>query len=135
MDQRSISEEYSELAMDLIRTEPELAYIAESEVTIMYLTSELAKKKGKKFVFGECEKVPEKWKWAVPCDFTITVFLPNVERFTEEQLRILLLHELKHVGITKDGNEEVYLIIDHDIEDFRSIVDRFGLDWSRFEQA
>ena len=135
MDRRCISEEFSELAAELIKTEPELAYIAESEATIMYLTSENVKMKRGRRVFGECEKVPDKWKWAVPCDFTITIFLPNVERFTKEQLRILMLHELKHVGITKDGNEETYSTVDHDIEDFRSIIDRYGLDWSHIEQT
>ena len=65
----------------------------------------------------------------MPCDFTITVFEPNCEGMTDEQLRILLLHELMHVGITidKDG-AEAYHIVPHDLEDFRAIVGRFGPD-------
>ena len=82
-----------------------------------------------KSVFGQCEKVPDKYKWSVPCDFTITIFEPNVERFTEEQMRILILHELMHVGVLKDGNEENYFIRPHDIEDFRTIIEKYGLDW------
>ena len=81
-------------------------------------------------VHGQCEKVPDKYKWAVPCDFTITVFEPNVEKFTDEQLYILLFHELLHVGIELDGNEEKYFVKPHDIEDFKLIMNRFGMDWS-----
>ena len=97
----------------------------------MYMSSEHEKKSNGRLVFGQCEKVPDKYKWAVPCDFTITIFEPNVERFSEEQLKALLFHELLHVGIHTDGNEEVYSIVPHDVEDFRIIIDRFGIDWSK----
>lgn len=46
-------------------------------------------------------------------------------------MRILILHELLHVGIDVDGNEESYRIIPHDIEDFRLVLERYGLDWNR----
>jgi hypothetical protein len=131
MDTRHISEEYTEIGQELIATEEILADIRESEATIAYLGSEYEKTSQGKAVYGQCEKVPEKYKWAVPCDFTITVFEPNVERFTDEQLRILILHELMHVGIEKDGNEEKYYVRPHDIEDFELILSRYGLDWSR----
>ena len=130
MDKREINERYTEIADKLIHEEETLRYIAESEVTIVYLSSEHEKKSDGKIVFGQCEKVPEKYKWAVPCDFTITVFEPNVERFTEEQFRILLFHELLHVGIELDGNEERYFVRPHDLEDFKLIINRFGTDWS-----
>lgn len=131
MDNREIREEYARIGQDLIDTEPSLAHIKESQATIVYLSSEHEKKSGGKIVFGECEKVPQKWKWAVPCDFTITIYEPNVERFTDEQMRILIFHELLHVVITKDGNEESYSVKPHDVEDFREIIERFGLDWGQ----
>ena len=53
------------------------------------------------------------------------------KRFTDEQIRILIFHELLHVAITKDGNEESYSVNPHDIEDFNEIIDRFGLDWGK----
>jgi len=130
MDKREISTEYAEIGQELILTEDVLDYIRDSAVTIMYLSSENEKKEHGKKVFGQCEKVPDKYKWAVPCDFTITLFEPNIERLTEEQIRILILHELLHVGIEKDGNEEKYHVVPHDVEDFRHIIDRFGIDWS-----
>lgn len=130
METRRLSDEYAEIAMDLIRTEPELEYIRESNVEILFLASDLEKKSKKRVIFGECEKVPDKWKWSVPCDFTITIFEPNVERFTDDQIRILLFHELLHVGIEVDGNEEKYYAAPHDIEDFRTILDRYGMEWN-----
>ena len=130
MDTRSISEEYTQIAYELIQNEDALEHIRDSNVQIIYLASEHEKKSGKKLVFGQCEKVPEKYKWAVPCDFTITVFEPNVERFTPEQIRILLFHELLHIGIEYDGNEEVYSVIPHDIEDFEEIIGRYGMRWT-----
>ena len=130
MELRRIDEEYAEIGASLIATDSLLEYIRESEVTIVYLASDQEKTKSGKEVFGECEKVPDKYKWAVPCDFTVTIFEPNVERFSREQLEILILHELLHVGIEKDGNEETYYIRPHDVEDFREIIDRYGMDWN-----
>lgn len=130
METRHLSDLYSGIGMDLIRTEESLRHIAESDATIVFLASDLEKTSNRRAVYGQCEKVPDRFKWAVPCDFTITVFEPNTERFTDEQLRILLLHELKHIGIDRDGNEERYFIVPHDVEDFEEIIERFGLGWS-----
>lgn len=131
MDNRELNNYYAEMAAELIDTEPALQKIKDSCVTICYLASEQEKKKNKKKVLGECEKIADKYKWAIPCDFTITIFQPNVEDLSEEQLKIVMLHELLHVGIEEnDSGDEVYSIIPHDIEDFRLIIDRYGLDWA-----
>ena len=129
-DFRKINEHYAEIAVELIAEEPALEYIAESNVTIVYLSSDSEKTNKGKRVCGQCEKVPDKYRWGIPADFTITVFEPNVEKFTDEQIKILLFHELLHVGIEEDGNEERYFIRPHDLEDFKLIIDRFGTEWS-----
>ena len=130
MDKRTISEEYTNIGNELIDNEEELEYIRESEVSIIFLSSSHAKKGKKKIVFAQCEKVADKYKWGIPCDFTITVFDPNVAKFTEEQLKVLIFHELLHIGIEfdDDGNER-YFINPHDLEDFKVIVDKFGTNW------
>ena len=130
MDTRHISEKYSHIGEELILTEDILADIRDSQVTIMYLGSEYEKTTRGKTVYGQCEKIPDKYRWSIPCDFTITLFEPNIERFTEEQLRILILHELLHIGIEKDGNEEKYYVRPHDVEDFTEILERYGMEWS-----
>lgn len=135
MDSRQINEHYAEIAKELIETEPELIDIKNSQATIIYLSSTHAKKADGKVVCGQCEKVAEKYKWGIPCDFTITIFEPNVEKFTEEQLKILIFHELLHVGIEFNGDgSETYSIKGHDLEDFKLIIDRFGTDWSKVDE-
>lgn len=132
MDNRHINNDYAEIADELIRNEYSLLHLLESRVKIIYLSSDYAKTSKGKLVFGQCEKVADKYKWGIPADFTITVFEPNVQKFTDDQIRMLLHHELLHVGIDKkaDGSES-YSIVDHDIEDFKLILDKYGTDWSR----
>lgn len=132
MDNRQINLHYTDIALNLLITEPSLQHIKESHAVIIYLESDYAKTSKGKLVFGQCEKIQDKYKWGIPADFTITVFEPNVEKFTDDQLRTLLHHELLHVGIDKkaDGSES-YSIVDHDIEDFKLILDTYGTDWSR----
>lgn len=131
MDNRIIREEYAELAAKIIEEEDSLTDIANSKATIIYLGSDNPKTSKGKAVCGECEKVQDKNKWAIPADYTITVFEPNCIGFTEEQMRILLFHELLHIKIDfeEDGSEK-YSTRPHDYEDFKEIIDRFGTDWS-----
>ena len=132
MEHRQINDNYKTIAEELIATEPELAYIKDSRVKIIYLESDSAKKADKeKLVLGECEKVQSKNRWAIPCDFTITLYVQNLVGMTAEQIRIVIFHELLHVGIELGGDgDEVYSVRKHDLEDFKIIIDRFGTDWA-----
>ena len=131
METRVIREEYAEMAKRIIDEEPSLTDIANSQATIIYLGSDNPRTTKGKTIYAECEKVQDKNKWAIPCDFTITVYEPNTVAFTEDQMRILLFHELLHVKIefTEDGQEK-YGIRPHDYEDFKEIIDRYGTEWS-----
>ena len=132
MEHRAINDNYRTIAEELIEQEPELAYIKDSRAHIAYLESDSTKKDGKdKMVLGECEKVQAKNKWAIDYDFTITLFKNNLVGLSEEQIRIVLFHELLHVGIElgPDG-EETYSVNKHDLEDFKAIIDRYGTDWA-----
>lgn len=136
MDKREISEEFAEIGASVIQEEESLVDIRNSLATIVYLTSEQRKmSKGKK-VCAQCERVPDKYKWSIPADYTITVFLPNIEGFSEEQKRILIFHELLHIDIDfdQDGND-IYSVKPHDYEDFKEIIDRFGTDWSVVDEG
>lgn len=129
MDRRTLSEEYANIGNELIEEMPELAPLKDANITIVYLSSEHRKKgKGKK-ICAQCEKVGEKYKWGIPADFTITVFEPNIEGFTDEQIRILLFHELLHIG-RPDGT---WTTVPHDLEDFKIIIDKYGTDWAKVE--
>ena len=135
METRTINEEYAEIASKIIEEEDELTDVANSHATIVYLSSDKAKKGKDKIIHAECEKIADKNKWAIPCDFTITVYEPNCVGFTEEQMRILLFHELLHVGIEfKEDGTEAYYVRPHDYEDFKIITDRYGTEWSRVNE-
>lgn len=126
MDSRRINEEAQRIASELISERPELEDIKNSDIQLICLSSTHTPKKGGKLVLGQCEKISEKYKWGIPCDFTITIFDKNIEGFTEEQLRILILHELLHIGI-EDGR---LFVKGHDLEDFKAIIDEFGTSWA-----
>lgn len=125
MENRHLSEEYTELAKELIDTEPRLEHLRNADISIAFLGSDLAKKSGGNVVYGQCEKVAQKYKWIIPFDFTITIYEPNLQYRSEEALKVLLLHELMHVGIDGDS----FYCVPHDLEDFKYIVDKYGTDW------
>lgn len=132
MEHRTLSENYQRIAEELINTESELQYIKDSRVKIAYLESDSTKKAGEdKLVLGECEKVAAKNKWAINYDFTITLYKNNMIGLSATQIKIVMFHELLHVGIEMgpDG-DEFYSVRKHDLEDFKIIIDKFGTDWS-----
>lgn len=133
MDKRTINEDYAKIGQDLIETEDELVDIRNSQATIVYLSSCHKRMDNGRTVHAVCEKVAEKYKWGIPADFTITVYDQNCIGMTEDQIRILLFHELLHVGIEFKDGEEKYFTKPHDLEDFKYIIDRFGTAWSEVE--
>lgn len=125
-DNRHISGEYEAIGEMLIANHDEFKDIIEAGITIVYLASTQAKKQKGKLVFGQCEKIADKYKWGIPADFTITVFEPNIEGFTPEQVEALIFHELLHVGVEDDR----LFIRPHDIEDFSAVLKKYGVDWA-----
>lgn len=126
-DTRQINEEYAMIGEELIATEQALANLRGMPYTIIYLSSNHKKKSKGNLILGQCEKVSEKNKWAIPCDFTITIFEPNCVGLDPDQIRTVIFHELLHVGADL---EEPY-VRPHDLEDFKLIIDRFGVDWCK----
>lgn len=134
-DIRRISKFYTDLAEQVLDEYKELSYIRQSNVSIMYLESDHEKKSKEKIVLGQCEKIQDKYKWGIPCDFTITLFNPNLAGLSMDQLKMVLFHELLHVGIKKDGT---LFVRPHDLEDFKLVINKFGTDWAKnemFEEA
>ena len=129
MDKRQISEEYTQIMNELLDEREELRPIVDSGVSIICLSSCHKKRAKGKIIFGQCEKVQEKNKWSIPCDFTITLFDPNIQGFTDDQIRTLILHELLHVGVEGDQ----LFVRPHDLEDFKQIVEEFGVDWAEVD--
>lgn len=123
------NEDYARIGMELIREEKSLNWILSTGVAVGFMSSNRAKVSKGRAIFGECDRVKDKYRAFIPYDFLITVYEPNVIEFTPKQIRILLHHELLHCGVNSNA-EPTYKINPHDIEDFREIIDRYGLDWS-----
>lgn len=115
------------LANKIINHYPEFNFIKEWNVKIGYVISQ-EKKQGEKITYADCRKVQEVFKAYLPFDFIITFYERNTGFLNDNQLKILMYHELKHIGMGPKG-----LKIDpHDIEDFSNILDKYGLDWSSY---
>lgn len=127
---RHISHEYAEMGEALIEAEEAFAHIRGSRAAIIFLASDYAKRSRGRAVLGECERVRDRDRWAIPADFLITIYEPNCEGMDDEHVSRVLFHELLHVGIDVDeGGEERYSVRPHDLEDFRACIDRWGADW------
>ena len=130
-EQLEFSEEYAEIATKLIRENKDLSWLADAQVSIGYMSSNRKKRHNGKETFADCRKISERDKKFIPFDFLITVYDPNVEGFTDEQMEILIYHELLHVGVEeKDDGSVRYFIVPHDIEDFSAVIERFGETWA-----
>lgn len=104
-----------------------LPWIREQKISIGFCYSDLEKKKGKNIrVYADIRKVPGVYKTWLRYDFVIAFYEPNTMLMDERQLEILMEHELRHIGIDDNGG---LTIEPHDIEDFRAIIDDYGLDW------
>lgn len=126
-----LSEAYANIANEVINSVPELEYLKEAPVSIGYMASNYRKKSKGKLVFAECMKVKDVYKAFTPFDLLVVVYEPNAELMNEEQLRILLEHELLHIKIeNEDDINPIYSINPHDVEDFRSIIDKYGIEWA-----
>lgn len=127
----SISEEYRELAEIVIEEHEDLWWLRTADVRIDYLSSTKEKKSKGKFILGECQLVKEIYKVYVPYDFFIIFYEPNLEGLTYDQLKIVMYHELLHVNVKDTDGEPQYDVNPHDIEDFRKVIDKYGLDWNQ----
>lgn len=125
------SEEYREIAERVIDKQEDLHWIRDVGVQIDYVESSQRKVSNRKLTFAECMKVKEIYNLYTEFDFIITVYSPNVAGLTEEQKEILMYHELLHVGVHEsNAGELVYVTNPHDVEDFKVVLEKYGLDWA-----
>jgi hypothetical protein len=133
---RTKSEEYEKIGMELIENHPLLevlkTFIDAQRIKLIFLESTKEKKSSHGIIHADCEKIADSKRWAIDADFVITVYKPNVLNFSKEQMLILILHELMHVGLelTEKGDLKKY-IVPHSIQDFRYILEKYGLNWNQ----
>lgn len=124
------SEEYEQLASKVIDATEELHFIKELEIKIGYVKSYEEKVDKGRVIFADCRKVKEIYQCFIPYDFIITVYELNAMLLTPNQMKALLWHELKHIGINEQTLALTYRLVPHEIEDFYSITDRLGTRWN-----
>lgn len=125
-DSYSITDIYSEWAEQIIKDKrPD---ILSAGISVGFISSMKKKRHGKtKLVLGECKKVDELHRLFCPYDFLIIIYEINCEGLSDEQMKILIWHELEHIGIDeKDGKPYVK---PHDVEEFDDIINAVGLHW------
>lgn len=122
------SEELAKLGKKVIKTYGDLRHLDDPQCRIAYQYCDKEKKGKGKLVLADTELVKDKIKVFFKADFLITVYAGSCVGLDEERMERLMYHELKHIGY--EAPDEFY-IIPHDIEDFRSVVDKWGTDWVR----
>jgi hypothetical protein len=121
-----VAEDLQAMGEQVISKMPELDIIPGFDIKIGYVRSYEKKADKGKTVCADCRKVNKVYGAYLPYDFIITFYEPNIYYMTENQKKILMLHELKHIGIGERGLKIEY----HDVEDFGDILTRFGIDWN-----
>ena len=123
-------EDLERLGQKCIMKYPELNILGDSECRIAYQYCDKAKRSNNKEVYADTMLINDKLKQFINIDFLITFYMGNTEALDTDRMEILMYHELSHVGYDpgKEGAER-YKIIPHDVEDFRKVIDKWGLDW------
>ena len=123
----NIDGKLEDIASKVINDHANLHHLSDERCRIAYQYSDEEKKSKGRKVFADTEKVKDKLKSILPYDFVITFYKPNTNNLTEDKMEKLMYHELRHVGF--DPANGKHTIIPHDVEDFRDIVDTWGIDW------
>ncbi len=123
-----VSEELRLLGERVITGIRELSYIPGYDIRIGYVLSYESKKKDGKIIAADCRKVAGPYKAYLPFDFIVTFYEPNMSYMTDNQRKVLMLHELKHIGVGPKGLR----VEPHDMEDFMSILETYGMRWNAF---
>jgi hypothetical protein len=121
------SKDLRQLAEMIINKFPRFQIIPEYDIRIGYVLSQ-EKPPGTKTKYADCTKVKLKYQAWLPFDFIITFYEPNTETLSENQRKILMLHELRHIGIGEKGLR----LVEHEIEDFESILKDYGIKWNYY---
>lgn len=113
------------LAKKVISESADLKHLDNPSLHIVYMYCDKEKTSNGKKVYADTTKLNDKTKAVAGCDFIITFYRPNCSALDEARMKILMYHELRHVGF-KDGK---FSILPHEVEDFKSIIEQHGMNW------
>ena len=79
---------------------------------------------------GRCIRSSAELKYFAETDYLIEFSNKVWEKIDEKTKEIVMLHELKHILIiNKEDGETVMSLAPHDVQDFSSILKKYGVDW------
>lgn len=89
------------------------------------------RKRGGKIALATAEAVSLKYNYLTDIEFIISIYEESWRMMAEQEKKALLDHELNHcfIGESKAG-EPIYKTIPHDYEEFRVIIERYGIGWA-----
>lgn len=126
MDYYALTVEYDEIAEEIIKEKRK--DILALGISVGFITSTKEKKHGRtKLVLGECKKVSEIERVFCPYDFLIIIYEVNCAGLTADQMKILIWHELNHIGVDPKNGE--FFVKPHDVEEFDDIINAHGIHW------
>ena len=123
-----ISEQYKNLAVKIAQKRNDLRWLVDNDHfdDIVFVIS-YAPKKNKSSTFADTRKVKGSYKAFCPYALIVTIYEPVASMLSDNQIKILLYHELLHIG----HNGECYILQEHDVQDFYRLLKKYGVDWSR----
>jgi len=119
------SESLEALAKEVIAENADLKHLDNPTLRIVYMYCDKDKTSNGKKVYADTTKLNDKTKAVAGCDFIITFYKQICSTLDKAKMKILMRHELKHVGF-KDGK---FSIVPHDVEDFKEILEQHGMNW------
>lgn len=123
-----IAPDIEEIALGVIAEHSDLQIITALNVRVGYVRSFERKQSKGRIVFGDCRKVTTVYGAYVPYDFIITLYALNTNILNDEQIKILIWHELKHIKLGDRG----LTLAPHDVEEFDEIIQKHGVHWEGY---
>lgn len=117
------------IAQEVIAAHNDLAIIPALNVRVGYVRSFERKQSKGRIIFGDCRKVTTVYGAYVPYDFIVTLYELNTNVLNDEQIKILLWHELKHIKLGDRG----LTLAPHDVEEFDEIILQHGVHWEGYD--
>ncbi len=116
------NEQWRPIAESLVEKHEIISHV-EPEDIVFIENHWLVPKPGQHIVLATITKLPERLQVLCGYSYVLELRMNAIGYMTQKQLNLLIYHELRHID--RDGT-----VRKHDIEDFREIVNNFGLGWA-----
>ena len=135
MNETDYSMEWAEIGMEVINkfADGKFKPIIEFGISIGYVISKESPERNGIKTMAECIAVKKDHQRQFnPHDYLIKIYEPNVAYMNDVQKRILMEHELNHIHCYENKNGDLKIGLNtHDVNDFKDIIEKYGVDWSQ----